>query len=245
MHLQLIFGLQEQITRVTIHFINKSFELKHFLLETKEFPESHTAVNIAEELTSILADWNLSDDNVVAITTDNGRNISAAVRELGWNNLPCFSHTLQLGVDKLTQVAKAIACCKRIATHFHHSSKSSYILKDKQKSLKLKEHCLIQEVSTRWNSSYYMVCRILEQQQPLCATLLEIHKAELMPTDTEFKTLEEFVDTMKPLVDITEAIGTEKWISVFTIRPILCKLMTSHLVPNSSDGTLNEEGAVR
>ena len=46
-----------------------------------------------------------------------------------------FSQTLQLGVQKvlkLPQAVKAIACCKKIATPFHHSSKSSYILKEKQ-----------------------------------------------------------------------------------------------------------------
>ena len=37
-----------------------------------------------------------------------------------------------------------------------------------------------------------------------------------MPTDTEFSTLQEFVSIMKPLVEITEAIGAEKWITVST-----------------------------
>lgn len=117
----------------------------------------------------------------------------------------------------MPQIARAIARCKRIATHFHHSCKSSYILKEKQKSLGYKEHVLIQEVATRWNSLYYMATRILEQQQPLCASLLEIHKTELMPTDAEFKTLEEFASVMKVLVDVTEAIGGETWITVSTI----------------------------
>ncbi len=175
-----------------------------------------------------------------AITTDNGRNICAAARHLGWTNLSCFSHTLQLGVErvlKLPQIIKAIARCKKIAKHFHHSCKSSYILKEKQKSLGHKELVVIQEVSTRWNSSYYMVERVLLQQQPLCATLLEIHKTDLMPTDSEFKTLEEFISTMKPLVDITEAIGAEKWVTVSTLQPILSKLKT-HFVPIVTDSLL-------
>ena len=200
-------------TGITIYYINEAFEMKHYLLETKEFLDSHSAASIADELRGILAEWDLLDDNMSAITTDNGRNLSAAAREHGWTNLPCFSQKLQLGVEKLLklpQVMKAIARCKRIATHFQNSSKSSYILKEKQKSLGHKECVVIEEVSTCWNSSYYMVERILRQQQPLCATLLEIHNTDLMPTDSEFKTLEEFVTTMRPLVDITEAIGAEK-----------------------------------
>lgn len=228
-------------TGVTIHFIDTEFELRHFLLETKEFPESHTAGNIADELREILKEWDLNDEFVSAITTDNGRNISAAIRELGWRNLACFSHTLQLGIEKvikLPQVVKALARCKRIATHFHHSSKSSYILKNKQKSLGHKEHTVIQDVATRWNSSYYMASHILEQQQPLCATLLEVRKTEFMPSDSEFQTLEEFVSVMKPLVDITEAIGSETWITVSTLRPSLNKLMKNHSVPALDDSQL-------
>ena len=54
-----------------------------------------------------------------------------------------------------------------------------------------------------------MVERILPQQQPLCATLLELHKGDMMPSDAEFSILEIFVKVMKPLVDITEDIGAE------------------------------------
>ena len=35
-----------------------------------------------------------------------------------------------------------------------------------------------------------MVERILSQQQPLCATLLELHKGDMMLSDAEFSTLE-------------------------------------------------------
>ncbi len=173
--LRMDFRANHAYTGVTIHFIDNSFTMKHYILQTKEFPETHSAANIAHELQEILSEWNLVECN---LSRDNGRNISAAVRDLGWPSLPCFSHTLQLGVEKvlkLPQVVKAITHCKRIATHFHHSSKSSYILKQKQNSLGHKELCIIQEVPTRWNSSYYMVQGILQQQQPLCATLLEIH----------------------------------------------------------------------
>ncbi|XP_011410051.1 PREDICTED: zinc finger BED domain-containing protein 1-like [Amphimedon queenslandica] len=230
-------------TGVTIHFIDNDFKLHHFLLETKEFPESHTSLNIANELTSILKEWNLGAENVAAITTDNGRNITGAIRDLDWINIPCFSHTLQLGVQKvlkLPQVAKAVARCKKIATHFHHSSKSSYILKEKQRSLKCKEHSIVQDVATCWNSLYYMVSRIIEQQQPICTILLEIQKLDLMPTDHEFKTMEEFVSLMKSLVDVTEAIGAEKWITISTLRPIMHKLLNIHFVHDENDSQLTK-----
>ena len=45
-----------------------------------------------------------------------------------------------------------------------------------------------------------MAERILSQQQPLCAALLELRKGDLMPSDGEFTTLESFVKVMRPIV---------------------------------------------
>ena len=80
-----------------------------------------------------------------------------------------------------------------------------------------------------------MAERILEQQQPLCAALLELKKDDLMPSEKEFSTLEHFTEFMKPMVEITEAIGGEKWVTISAIRPVLHKLLEIHLQPSPSD----------
>lgn len=56
-----------------------------------------------------------------------------------------------------------------------------------------------------------------------------------MPTESEFKSLEEFVAVMKPLVDITEAIGAEKWVTVSTLLPVLTKLLSTHFAQETTD----------
>ena len=114
-----------------------------------------------------------------------------------------------------------------------------YLLaKAEQQDLHHPNQSLIQDVSTRWNSSFYMVSRILEQQQPLCAAFLQLKKTDLMPSDAEFSTMEAYVDVMKPLVTITEAIGAEKWVTISTVRPILYKLLNSHLEEAPTDTQL-------
>ena len=225
-------------TGLTIHYICEEFTLQSHLLETREFPNSHTAANIAEELKGIIQEWSLSIDKLSAATTDNGSNIVLATEILEVQRMPCFSHTLQLAVEKAMQlpdISKAIARCKRLVTHFNHSSKSSYLLKQKQANLHHSQHCLVQDVATRWNSAFYMIERIIEQQQPLCATLLELKKGDLMPTDAEFTTMEYYVKIMKPLVIITEAIGAEKWVTISTIRPLLHKILNSIFAASPTD----------
>lgn len=73
-----------------------------------------------------------------------------------------------------------------------------------------------------------MMERIIEQQQPLCAT---IHKTDIMPTELQWR----YSFLLRPLVDITEAIGGEKWI---TISTLLHKLLKYHRVPSSDDRPL-------
>ena len=228
----------EAYTGITIHFVNATYQLESFLLETLEFPQSHTGTNIAKELQEILENWRLPEDKISAITTDNGTNIVAALEIKQWKRMPCFSHTSQLAVEvvlKLPEVSRALARCRHLVAHFNRSAKSTYLLKKKQIDLRHKTLALVQDVSTRWNSAYYMAERLLSQQQPLCATLLELHKGDMMPSDAEFTTLELFVKVMKPLVDITEAIGAEKWVTISVVRLLLHKLLEVYFKPDEND----------
>ena len=70
---------------------------------------------------------------------------------------------------------------------------------EKQIDLHQEQLCLICDVQTRWNSAYYMAKRIILMQQPLSVTLCAIRKGDLIPNDSEFAVLEQFIETMKPI----------------------------------------------
>ena len=104
---------------VTVHFI-VDFKLQSFLISVQEFPDSHTAENIAQEIHDTLSEWSLSADRIVAATTDNGANIIAGISLLGVIQLPCFSHTLQLAVKqafKLPGISRLTGRSKRLVAH--------------------------------------------------------------------------------------------------------------------------------
>ena len=229
---------------ITMHYIDSDYVLCSHLLETKEITQAHTGMNIAEEIKGIMGEWSLSLDHVSAVTTDNASNMVLAMKTLEWTRIPCFSHSLQLAAEdalKLSQVSRALARCRRLVSHFHHSAKSAYLLRQKQVDLHQEQLCLIRDVQTRWNSSYYMAERIILMQQPLSATLYAIRKGDLMPSDSEFIILEEFIATMKPIVEITEAIGGEKWVTISTVRPLLHKLLEDYLNCKPLDSKLKKD----
>ena len=115
-----------------IFLLTRHLKLQSHLLE---FPESHTGANIADELESIMDEWKLHKQGLSAVTTDNGSNVVSAIDVLGCIRMPCFSHTSQLAVEqvlKLPRVSSALARCRRLVSHFNHSAKSTYMLKQKQ-----------------------------------------------------------------------------------------------------------------
>ena len=93
----------------------------------------------------MLNDWNIDTEKVVAVVTDNARNMVNAISELDLFNFPCIGHTLQLGVKKGFDVPKVhttLARVGRLVAHFHRSPKSMSKLREKQKLLGLPEHQL-------------------------------------------------------------------------------------------------------
>ena len=96
----------------------------------------------------------------------------------------------------------------------------------------------MQDVVTKWNSSYYMIEHIVHQQQPLCAALLELRKTDLMPSDAEITPVEVYLEVMKPSVCSTEVIGGEQRVTLSAIRPLLHMLLSQHLAEKPSDAHL-------
>ena len=117
-------------------------------LQTTYFPEQHTADNLAEALRDSLVNWGLDENNLVAITTDNGSNVKAAVARLGWQWLNCFGHNLNLAVNnsiaaKKRIVDRAIAVCHSITTAFSQSFRRQQALRSKQREMGIEQHSLI------------------------------------------------------------------------------------------------------
>ena len=48
-----------------------------------------------------------------------------------------------------------------------------------------------------------MMERVIIQQQPVCATLVEIKRGDLMLNEVEFAAMESIIKILKPLVEIT------------------------------------------
>ncbi|KAF2896786.1 hypothetical protein ILUMI_09389 [Ignelater luminosus] len=180
----------ESYLAVTAHFLNKANDLQSVLLECYKYTDSHTAVNLSEELQRIVENWQIKE-RIVAVVSDNAANIVAAIKRTEWKHIPCFAHTVNLiirsSLDTIRPIRQKV---KNLVEFFKRSPQASEKLHQMQKQLGKPELRVKQDVVTRWNSTYDTFKRIIEIKEALMSKCVAIFK------------------------DVTEEISAEKEVTI-------------------------------
>lgn len=93
--------------------------------------------------------------------------VKAVEGHLLWQHISCCAHALQIAVKaglSLPYIADLMASCCKLVGHFEHSNRAKASLEDMPLKLGLPPHKLLQDVATRWNSTYEMIVRVIEQK---------------------------------------------------------------------------------
>ena len=99
---------------LTVHFVDSTWKLQSFCLETVPIFEDHTGQNIADAITDVLENWELSPKKLVAFTTDSWSNIVSAFHILDLLRISCFGHNFDLAIRKSLndpKIQKALSQC--------------------------------------------------------------------------------------------------------------------------------------
>ena len=143
---------------------------------------------------------------------DNAANMICAMRKAQVDDFGCMAHTLQLVIHNTlfcqAAVEKLVKKSRKFVTHFKHSEQACCRLRECQQSCDLPTHHLIQDVETRWNSTYLMLQSISEQRKAL--NLYSVEQGSFtMLTKTELETVDNIVTVLKPLYDATLEISRD------------------------------------
>ncbi|XP_066589292.1 E3 SUMO-protein ligase ZBED1-like [Prorops nasuta] len=173
------------LVSIVLHFVSEN-SLKSVTLGVMPLSERHTANNIGIWLLELLETWQIKNESVVVIVSVNASNMTKAIKDTFGESrfLSCFAHSLnlvamQLIVDKV--VKEILDKIKTIVTYFKHSVIATDHLR-KNSELKL-----IQSVSTRWNSTYYMLERFMELSLIIGFIMLDIPESPPMLSATELQ----------------------------------------------------------
>ena len=161
--------------------------------------------------------------------SDSAANCVAAVRLLGWKHLPCFAHILNLTVQESKRsdnvVVEIQGKCRSIVSYFHRSVKSTQKLKEIQKQLGLIDKKLTADVETRWNSTFFMLERIVEQNQAVTTTLCLMDRTDLILDSKDIEVMKEALKLLKPFEVATRELSEEEHVSVSKIIPLCHSLL--------------------
>ncbi|CAH0402536.1 unnamed protein product [Chilo suppressalis] len=231
----------ESYLAVTCHFITEEFELKTILLDCSNFEDSHTSENIQSVLTDLISKYELTLNKINFIVTDNAANIQRAVTNIGWKHYGCYAHTLNLilqnAITREQTLQSVLDKVKKIVRFFKKNSTALEKLLKAQTNDQ--PNCvpkrLIQEVPTRWNSSFHMIRRFVELEHCIRSTVAVIRKDLPIITNEEWLLLAEVTKILKPFDDATESMSGEKYMTGSSVI-----VMTRCLI-TSCDKLLDEE----
>lgn len=232
---------------LTAHFIDSMWQLRYYVLATIEVKDHHTGENLANEIKCIVEDFGISNTPVSGITTDNAANMVTMTTHLDWPHIRCFAHTLQLSVKaglKIKEISSAAAAARKLVGHFKRSSLASNELKSRQRQLDLPEHSLLQDVPTRWNATYIMFERLIEQRLAIFAvlhnnTITSPSDARILELpDQVWKVIEDLVPVLKPLQVATTTISGTSFPTLSMVYPIVIGLLKNHLNVQGEDSTV-------
>ena len=232
----------------TAHYITSDWELKHCVLGTRRLEDRHTGDNIQQAIHIIASEYGIQD-KIDAITTDNASNMAVAAKTLHFTtenhgHVNCFAHTMQLAVEdgpKLPQIEEAAIASQHLVGHFNRSTLASDALESYQRRQGTKPIKLIQDVATRWNSTYFMFERLTKLRSAVYAVIhdskitsaSEARRLELR--DEMWRTMETMIPVLSPLVDATEALSSEEYPTISGVTPMLILLMKYDLAVENDD----------
>ncbi|XP_050066594.1 E3 SUMO-protein ligase ZBED1-like, partial [Aphis gossypii] len=230
----------ENYTAVTTHFINRDCELKSYLLSCFKYSESHTSENLKNELIRVVTEWGL-ENKVAACTSDNAANIVGGVILCNWRHIGCFAHSLNLVVQHaLKQIQEVRDKIKGIVGHFKRSSQAAARLQLRQEQLQFNPTLtVIQDVVTRWNSTYDMFERILHLKNPLMSALVD-SKYDVYLSPSDWQLISDIFTTLNFLAtgSYQSPIGNSKFmvLSQPTVSRCICEVVAALNLPEIFQG---------
>ena len=166
----------------TGHFIDSNWLLRTVGMETSEFLERHTAVNVCRAVRDVLGHYKAELDKLSGVVTDEGANMVAATRLLKSQEIVlhvfaviCACHRLQIAIRhcmSLSSASSLLSQCRRLVPHFHHSNITTEALRQWQMQEGFKEKLrVIPDNARLWNSVFYMLQRLVKLRMPITIVL--------------------------------------------------------------------------
>jgi hypothetical protein len=161
---------------LTAHWISKNFEQKTALLSCESFDKAHTGDNISEAFNVMISKADINPNKIFAIVHDNAANVKKAFKFHPSKQILYIINSIKLvikdGLDKKYEIANTLCAVRKIVGHFKSSTTARAKLMSIQERYNFPILQTIQDVTTRWNSTSYMLRRFLQIRESITLFLV-------------------------------------------------------------------------
>lgn len=244
---------------VTAHHITADFQKRNYLLTFEPAPYPHTMDNLRIQLHSILSKYSIVN-KVFAVTSDGAikslfdmPDEIMIVDQIGEHWIWCQGHVLNLVSQKALKHESVRSDVDKIRNlvHFFRRPKAKQFLHDSQVQMGSSRvlECIL-DVPTRWNSTLYMIERILRLDAAISIVAGLMKKAvsdgdetvkalfttfqSLILSADQQKIMNELVQLLQPLEAATRWFSGEEYVTISLIYPVLH--MTKTTLANLRNG---------
>ena len=155
---------------------------------------------------------------------------------MGWESLRCVAHTLQLCFDfqhlQFSSISRLVGAARKLVGHFKHSVLATEELKKREAQMNMTEMKLLQDCPTRWNSTFYMLERLVQLRWPVIAVFSDDSVSKrsdryLDLNNDQWVLAEELIKILAPLEVATTFLSYEENSSISTVLPVLCGIVNT------------------
>ena len=159
--------------------------------------------------------------------SDNANNIKRALKDLlklPW--IGCLAHGINLIFEDAYKASEFLKDLRnkvsKVVAYINRSTSGKSKFNACKKTAKTKDHQLIQDVITRWNSCFLMFERFLEQKDALVLFLAD--EDDLSISSNDWLNIKIFCEVLEPLYFCTKEICAEKITTLSKVIPIVKNL---------------------
>lgn len=171
------------------------------LLDVSQVDCDYSGNSIRKQLECWWEAWVTSPGLQVGITVTDNPSIGKTLSEGERASVQCFSHTVDLVVGEAIKsqrmVQNLLSIARKICERVHRSPKAKEKLAELQKEYALPQRHLLQDVPSRWNTSFHMLERLIEQKRAVNEMSIECNFRELISCD-QWEVMQSVCHALKP-----------------------------------------------
>lgn len=171
------------------------------LLSVSQIDCDHDMHDIPKQLEYLWDSWITSSGLKKGFTVTDNNTIRNTLEDHGHVTMQCFGHTIDLIVSEAIKsqrmVQNLLSIARKICERVHRSAKAKEKLAELQRVHQLPENQLIQDVPSKWKTSFFMLERLVEQKKAIDEMSIECNFREMISCD-QWEVMLSVCNALKP-----------------------------------------------